>query len=104
MPINVNDSVLDVRPSSTVQRSTTKFRVETVKDPVPTLSHYLKPMPRLEHRLTLDDDDSDGGNDKSIDRMLTNQFKRMYEFYEQYLCPISARVHTNCDSANVHTP
>lgn len=105
VPVNVNDSVLDVRPSSLRRQSKSKTRVQATKDPEPLLSHYLKPMPRLEHHLTLDDDDDDYDfNDKSINRSANNQFKRMYEFYEQYLCPISAHINGQCDSQHHDSP
>lgn len=104
VPVNVNDSVLDVKPSSLRRQSKSKTRVQTAKDPEPTLSHYLKPTPRLQHQLELDDDDDSDFNDKSINRSVNNQFKRMYEFYEQYLCPLGAHLHGHCDSQSIDTP
>lgn len=110
VPINVNDSVLDVKSSLMRQHSKSKTRVHAAaKDPEPILSHYLKPTRRLEHRLTLDDDDDDDDSginckEKSSNHFANNQFKRMYDFYEQYLCPISASMYNHCNSQDINKP
>lgn len=84
VPINVNDSVLDIK----LTNRKSKHDFALAKDPEPVLSHYLKPMVLLEHRLTLD---SDSDEDEKRYRVPTDHYQHMYQFYEQYLCPTGSK-------------
>lgn len=99
VPVNVNDSVLDVKPSPVRRQAKSKTYVQMSKDPEPILNRYLQPTPRLVHHLTLDDVDDDddiGSNNRaSINKRADNQFKRMHEFYAQYLSPTSAKMYSD---------
>lgn len=94
IPINVNDSMLEVK-----QRPRHIRRKAIAHDPEPQLADYLRPIKPIEHQLTLaadDDDDNDIREYAATRRKINcNYYRDTYKFYEQYLCPISSRIHGN---------
>lgn len=86
IPINVNDSVLDVKANNNVRRK--KSSVNTLKkDPEPQLTGYLRAieLQKNHHKLNLDDIDIEVGSGQRND--LNSNFRELFEFYQQNLCP-----------------
>lgn len=90
MAINVNDSVLEVKPRSTgAQRSKSKSVQHTNKDPEPNLNDYLIPSKSLKEKHTINFADIDSDDDEQTliqRRNFTKHYQQLYQFYEKYLC------------------
>lgn len=90
VPINVNDSVLEVKSRTAGARRPSSRREQTSnKDPEPNLCDYLTPSEplKLTHKVTWADIDS--GDEYDGKKLRTQNFNdnyiRLYQFYEKYL-------------------
>lgn len=81
IPINVNDSALDVQTKKHYRK---KKNAATSTEPEPYLVDYLRPIKPIEHRLSLDNDEIDARTLRKPDR---NNYRNTYEFYQRHLCP-----------------
>lgn len=80
-PVNVNDSVLEVRFNPRTARVKKEFAPS--KHPMPNLTDYLKPMKQLSHQLTQDDlDISD--DERLVCNLANNNFRNTYESYQKH--------------------
>lgn len=83
-PVNVNDSVLDVHAKP---RKTKKKEFVSAKDPIPNLTDYLQPMPRMEHRLTLEEMGMSDDEPSTYDQhryVADSDFRNTYEKFQEY--------------------
>lgn len=93
VPVNVNDSVLEVKPKSKSRRSKLPAKGHG-KDPEPELKDYLEPTERLQHRIDFDDIESDEEHKLPTNRIIKarTEYLRLYDFYEKYLCPNAMKI------------
>lgn len=89
LPINVNDSVLEVRPrSNDARRTKSKAEQYANKDPEPNLNDYLVPLQsyKQKHKINFADIDSDDDEQTIIQRRhFSKHYQNIYQFYEKYL-------------------
>lgn len=90
VPINVNDSVLEVKSRAAGARRSSSRREQTSnKDPEPNLCDYLTPSEplKLTHQVTWADIDSGDEYDEKTIRTqnFNDNYIRLYQFYDKYL-------------------
>lgn len=85
VPVNVNDSVLEIKPARRSRKSEEKSK-PVPKDPMPQLSDYLTPIEPQKNKYKLNLDDVELEMEQPSND-INSHFRELQEFYQQYLYP-----------------